>query len=90
MTDDLDKPNWSIRFKCRHPRTWGFIAVVPLLLVTVIVCPISFLWDVVYDIPRMLRNFWNDLYHTVRGHARWYRNEMSAVYAGVWNAIRGK
>lgn len=50
--DDFDKLNWSMRFKRRHPRTWGFMAIVPLLFTTVIVCPICFLWDIVYEIPK--------------------------------------
>ena len=86
MTDD----NWSMRFKRRHPRTWGFMAIVPLLFTTVVVCPICFLWDVVYEVPRMFRNFWDDLYHTIKGHVRWYRIAMSDVYANVWAAICGK
>lgn len=82
--------NWSMRLRRRQPQIWGFVAIVPLLLTTVIVCPICFLWDVVYEIPRMFRNFWDDLYHTIKGHVNWYRITMSCVYADVWLAIRGR
>ncbi len=82
--------NWWLGFKRRHRRLWGVCAFPLLLLVTFVVMPISFLFDVLHDIPRMLRNLWNDLYHTTRGHVFWYRRLMSAVYADTWSAIRGR
>ena len=82
--------NHADRFKYRHQRTWGVLMFIPLMMTTFVVMPVSFLWDVLREFPRILRNLWNDLAASVRGHALWYNRMMTSVYMEVYGALRRK
>lgn len=61
------KLNALQRLRHSHPRTWAAVAFPPFVFATVVVAPISILFDFCCEIPRMAQNLWNDVYHSWRG-----------------------
>ena len=49
-------------FRKNHPRLWAVAILLPCLLVTVVVMPVCYLYDVVSDMPRVFCNLFGDLW----------------------------
>lgn len=49
------------KFQQKHPRMWGLIMLLPMILITLIVYPLSSLYDTCDHIDRALSNFREDL-----------------------------
>ena len=45
----------------RHPRIWCVTIFIPMVLITIIIVPIVFLYEGIADTPRMLSNLWSDI-----------------------------
>lgn len=62
----------SDKFRTRRPRLWFAIALLPFLFIAFVITPLCVLLDTATDVPRMFKNFWNDLSVTVKSN--WKRD----------------
>ena len=65
-----------------HPRIWCVTIFVPMVVITIVGVPMTFLYEFFVDIPRIWSNFWSD----IRGF--WYRNKRycKQVVGGAWKS----
>lgn len=57
------------KFQRKHPRAWGLIMILPMILITLIVYPLGSLYDTCAHIDRAASNFREDLrgcFHSFR------------------------
>ncbi len=70
----------------RNRRLWALAVAIPFLIATIILLPISIIWDLVCDIPRILCNLWNDMRRNFVEPVKY----IGRTWAYWWEAVSGK
>lgn len=66
----------------KHPKMWCIVVFLPCVCITIVVAPIMFWYEVIVDIPRILRNLWSDIKYCFRHNGKVCKDLIDYAWKG--------